>query len=172
MLEEDHRQARELLARLSGDSRRVLGEVFDELERVLAVHSAVEIEHFYPLVHKHVEGGIDFAKQGRLDHEEIDMTLYRLRHVPLGNDEFAAELAKLRRDVAEHLRDEEEKLFAPLRHALGQDGLADLARHLEVARRHAPTHPHPSAPKSALGSRLAHRVVGAVDRLSDRRRRG
>ena len=172
LLQADHRQIEVLLARLSKDGAAAPREVLDDLTPTLAVHSAIEIEYLYPLVQKHLQGGSNFARQGRLDHEEIDMTLYRLQHLSMSEREFGAELAKLAGDVAEHLRGEEELVFPPLRAALGPEELAKLARHLEEAKRHAPTHPHPSAPKSAWGSRLAHRLVGVVDRMSDRRRQG
>ena len=166
----EHRHIRELLERLELEADASPDHLFDDLVESLSVHSALEIELLYPLVARHVDGGADLAKQGRLDHEEIDMTLYRLREVSLSRQELREEVAKLVVDVRHHLGEEETLLLPELERQAPPEALEELGRKLVKERGHVPTHPHPSAPKSKVGSRLAHRWLAAVDRLSDRRR--
>lgn len=170
ILSEDHGRIRALLARLEADPGTPAPGVLDELRREMSVHSAVEIEHLYPFAAHHLDDGVDVAKQGRLDHEELDMTLYRLLEVVDTDAGFRAELTKLVADTAAHFEQEDQLVFPALRRRASAQELADLGIHIEHAKRHAPTHPHPSAPKSAMASRLAHRLVGAFDRMRDRRR--
>jgi hemerythrin superfamily protein len=168
VLRADHTKIRELLDRLELEAEAAPKEVFDDLMRELSVHSALEIEFLYPLVARNLEGGTDLAKGGRLDHEEIEMTVYRLQKLPYSKQELREELAKLIVDVRHHLGDEEGLMFPALEQQSSMEELFELGRRLEKARGHAPTHPHPSAPKAKAAARVANRVTGAVDRLSDR----
>ncbi len=169
LLGEDHRRILALLARLEEQAEAAPPRVLDELRYEMSVHSAVEIEHFYPFVSRHMDGGLDAAKQGRLDHEELDMTLYRLVEVVGTSADYRTELTKLAADTRAHLEHEDRLLFPALRQVASPQELARLGLRLEHAKRHATTYPHPSELKSAIGSRLAHRLVGAVDRVRDRR---
>jgi len=169
LLEEDHRRILSLLTQLEEHAEATPRRVLDDLRQEMSVHSAIEIEHFYPFVARHLDGGLDVAKQGRLDHEELDMTLYRLLEVVGTSSEYRAELTKLVADTRAHVEHEDRRLFPALRQVASPEELAKLGHRLEHAKHHAPTHPHPSALKSAIGSRLAHRLVGAVDRVRDRR---
>jgi hemerythrin superfamily protein len=164
----DHRRIRDLLERLEDEGESAPEEVLHDLVQALSTHSALEIELLYPLVARRLEGGSDLAKQGRLDHEEVEMTVYRLQEVARSRQEFREELAKLVVDVRHHLGEEEALLFPALEQQATVEDLLDLGRQLEKRRGRMPTHPHPSAPKSKVGSRVAHRVSGVVDRLSDR----
>jgi hemerythrin superfamily protein len=168
VLRADHRRVREMLERLELEAEAAPKELFDELMRELSVHSALEIELLYPLVARRLEEGRDLAKGGRLDHEEIEMTVYRLQQLPFSKQEFREELAKLIVDVRHHVGDEEAVVFPALEQQASVEELIELGRHLARARGHVPTHPHPSAPKAKVAARIANRVVGAVDRLSDR----
>jgi len=168
VLRADHSRIRELLDRVELEAEAAPKETFDELMQELSVHSALEIELLYPLVARSLEGGGDLAKGGRLDHEEIEMTVYRLQKLPYSKQEFREELAKLIVDVRHHLGDEEGLMFPALEQQASVEDLLDLGRRLEKARGWAPTHPHPSAPKAKAAARVANRVTGVMDRLSDR----
>lgn len=168
VLEADHRAVEVLLSQLEQQAEAAPKRVLDDAVRSLSIHSAIEVELLYPVVADRLEGGTDAAKQARLDHEEVEMTLLRLQSVPLSTEEFRDELARLVAEVRAHVRTEETMLFPQLRAEVDQDTLVTLGRRLDHAKRHAPTRPHPHAPKSALGAKLADRLVGAVDRLRDR----
>lgn len=171
VLEADHREVDVLLWQLEQQAEAAPKRVLDEAVRKLSVHSAIEIELLYPFVAEHVEGGNDRAKQARLDHEEVEMSMLRLRSVPMSTEEFRGELAKLIADVRRHVGEEEAELFPALRGAADEGELTTLGQRLQHAMRHAPTRPHPHAPKSAVGAKVAGRVAGTWDRLRDALRR-
>lgn len=168
VLEADHRAVEVLLSQLEKQAEAAPKRVLDDAVRLLSVHSAVEVELLYPVVADRLQGGTDAAKQARFDHEEVEMTLLRLQSVPMSTDEFRAELSHLVSEVRAHVRTEETMLFPQLRATVDERTLVELGKRLEHAKRHAPTRPHPHAPRSALGARIADRVSGTLDRLRDR----
>lgn len=168
VLEADHRAVEVFLSQLEQQAEAAPKRVLDAAVRSLSVHSAIEVELLYPVVADKLEGGTDAAKQARLDHEEVEMTLLRLQSVPLSTAEFRDELSRLVTEVRAHVRTEETTLFPQLRATVDEGTLVELGKRLEHAKRHAPTRPHPHAPKSALGAKVADRLVGAIDRLRDR----
>lgn len=171
VLESDHRSVEVLLSQLQQQGEAAPKHVLDEAVRSLSIHSAVEIELLYPLVADRLDGGTDKAKQARLDHQEVEMSMLRLQRVPMSTDEFRSELSRFIAEVRAHVQNEETSLFPLLRAGVDERTLVELGKRLEHAKRHAPTHPHPHAPKSAVGAKLADRVAGALDRLRDRARR-
>lgn len=168
LLEEEHRRAEALLSRLERDLEAAPRPLLDEAVHELSVHSAIEIERLYPLVARSLEDGSNLAKQARLEHENLEMTMVRLLQVPLSLEEFRDELRALVAGVRDHVRFEESTLFPQLRQAAPASDLEHLAGHLRSARRLAPVRPHPHALKSALGSRLGDRVLAAFDRVRER----
>jgi len=134
----------------------------------LSVHGAVEIERLYPLVSHLLEDGSNLAKQARLEHEGLEMTMVRILRVPLSLEEFREEVRGLVASVRAHVEFEETTLFPQLRRAASEAQLRDLAAHLRTAKRFAPVRPHPHALKSALGSRVGDRVLAVFDRVRER----
>jgi hemerythrin superfamily protein len=172
VLESDHRAVEVHLWQLEQQAEAAPRRVLDDAVRSLSVHSAIEVELLYPFVADTLgEQGVDMAKKARLEHEEVEMTLLRLQTLSMSTEEFRADLSKLIADVRSHVQWEETMLFPQLRASGDADKLRALAGRLEHAKRHAPTRPHPHAPKSAAGAKVADRLAHMVDRMRDRRRR-
>lgn len=171
LLEADHRRHEALLAELEQRVEGTPREVLDELVEALSVHNAVELEALYPFVARHLDGGVGLAKRARLEHDEIAHLLVRLERGPSSSEAFRTELAGLVDEVRRHVRGEEALVFPALRARITPEELGGLADRIERARRLAPTRPHPSAPRSAWGARVANRLVGPVDRLRRARSR-
>jgi len=55
-----------------------------------------------------------------------------------------------------------------LRSALSAEQLADIGQKLADGKAKAPTHPHPAAPASAPGVKVAGPAAGAVERVRDK----
>jgi hypothetical protein len=66
-----------------------------------------------------------------------------------------------------HAHDEEDEQFPKLRTHLSQEQLNELGKKVEMAKKMAPTRPHPSAPHSELFHKTVGPGVGLVDRLRD-----
>ncbi|MFF6998916.1 hypothetical protein ACFY93_28735 [Streptomyces sp. NPDC008313] len=77
-------------------------------------------------------------------------------------------MAEPRRDVGEHVREEEEGLLPRLRDPVSQRDPDDLGRVLGKAERTAPAPPHPSAPDKPPALTPAGPVAAAYDRIRDR----
>lgn len=167
-LRRDHGAVLALVAELERGGKEAPRQVLDDLTRLLSALSSAEFEQLYGVAaHRVGEEGHRMAKQFRLDHAEIEMDLYRLHNLAMGSDEFDAELAKLIGDVRRHLEDEETVLVPSLQAAVPADELGELGQKFVKAKDHAPVRPHPSAPKSALGSRLVARLLGPWERWRD-----
>jgi len=167
LLQADHKEIEHLFFRLEPSGALGSREVFERLTEVLSVHSAVEKEIFYPAVRSALAGGDDIVKDALREHQDVELSLERLHKVSMGSDEFTVEILSLAGDVREHLRKEEQEIFPAVRKVLSERELTHLADKILQAARHAPSRPHPHAPRSALGSKLAGRLVGPLDRLRD-----
>lgn len=66
-----------------------------------------------------------------------------------------------------HVGEEESELFPEMRKALGRTRLNDLGERLVVAKKTAPTYPHPKLTDSPLGTVIGGTLAGAVDRACD-----
>jgi hypothetical protein len=70
--------------------------------------------------------------------------------------------------LRDHVQDEETTQFPQLRAHLPTATLVELKDKVELAKKVAPTRPHPAAPNAELFHKLAAPGVGLVDRLRDR----
>lgn len=169
VLRADHEAIGRLLAEIEGRHPGVPRPLFEELVTAVSVHTAIEQEHVYPAVRSASDEGARLAKEAGFQHASVAMGLERLATVDFdGGEQWRTELRQTVHELRRHIATEEAELFPLLRDALPGDRLVDLGRRLEAARRHAPTRPHPHAPRAGLGAKLADRIVGPVDRLRDK----
>ncbi|MFB6703317.1 hemerythrin domain-containing protein [Streptomyces sp. NPDC056333] len=165
----DHREVDELFEKIEvlpvGDKRR--RKLVDELTIELVRHSVAEEMHLYPAVRKHVDGGDWIADKEIADHAEAEQHLKGLEGLAPDDPRFDHLVAKLRLEVSEHIRDEEERLFPLLVAACTPEALNELGDKVRTAKRTAPTRPHPAAPDTPPGNRLVGPGVGLVDRARD-----
>ena len=164
----DHRRIRLLLDQLERQAEAAPSWVLDELTEQVATHSAAEMELVYPVVADAGPQAHDVAKQGRLDHEEVDMKIVRLTTVPASTAEFRSEALGLVEDLRAHLTLEEEEMLPILESALTADARCELAHRYERVKRRAPDTPHPHALRSALGARISDRLLATVGRARHR----
>jgi hemerythrin superfamily protein len=169
LLTADHQVLNSLATQLQIQAETAPRSTLDQFSARLATHTAVELEVIYPAVQHSASTGEDLnvVKQGRLDHEEIAMSLVRLQKVPLNTAEFRKELSHLISETRLHIERDRETVFPRLR-ALTPESLQELAHKGREVRRHAPVRPHPRVLKSGPGSKLANRLLS----LTDRARRG
>ncbi|MFD4031184.1 hemerythrin domain-containing protein [Streptomyces sp. NPDC058637] len=138
----DHREVEELFAKVEvqrvGDQQR--RKPADELTIELVRHSVAEGMHLYPAVREHGEG------------------------LPADHPRFDDLVARLKLEVSEHVRDEEDRLFPMLAAACTPQDLDQLGDRIRAAKMTAPTRPHPSAPDTPPGNKLLGPGAGLVDR--------
>ena len=155
-LRADHAQLRLLFARcddLRGleDAEEKLAELIDDLCDALVVHTMIEEELFYPAL-RTSSGDDELFDDAELEHAGVRELISQLEVMYPGDEHFEATLAVLADEVAHHIEQEENEMFALARTA-GVD-LSALGRRL--ALRKAQLEEDMSAPPTALDAAMPH----------------
>ena len=165
----DHREVEEFFEQIqqvppgSHERRRLLDRLTVELVR----HSVAEEHHLYPAVREHLPMGQKIADRELADHAEVEQILKDLEGMEPGDPAFEASVARLRREVAAHVHDEERNLFVQMRQVCGEDTLRKLGEKVRTAKKTSPTRPHPATPSTPPANRLLDPGAGLVDRARD-----
>jgi hemerythrin superfamily protein len=172
----DHREVDELFDKIElqpvGErQRRTLA---DELTIELVRHSVAEEMHLYPAVREYVEGGEEIADKELSDHARVEQHLKGLEGLPADDPQFDHLVAKLKREVSEHVHDEENRLFPLLAAACPREAVDKLGEKVRTAKKTAPTRPHPASPDTPPGNKLLprRRTRGPGTRPTHRSRQG
>lgn len=165
----DHREVDELFEKIEsrpvGDQQR--RKLADKLTIELVRHAVAEEMHLYPAVREHVESGDKIADKELSDHATVEQHLKDLEGLAADDPQFNHLVAKLKLEVSEHVRDEEQRLFPLLAAACTPEVLDELGDKVRTAKKTAPTRPHPSAPDAPPGNKLLGPGAGLVDRARD-----
>lgn len=170
LLNHDHRMIEQLFrdyrAAASDTQRRAVAET---LVRELSKHAALEELMVYPLARRVLPDGGGKIQEHLAQHQAVKETLLALDKKLSSGDERTDELMEhLRREIGEHVREEEDELLPRVREAVDQKELDELGRLLARAKQAAPTRPHPNAPDQPPALTLVGPVAAAYDRLRDR----
>ncbi|MEU6281325.1 hemerythrin domain-containing protein [Streptomyces sp. NPDC047028] len=169
VLKHDHRMVEQVFSDYdSAASDRQRRGVVELLVRELSKHAALEEMLVYPLARKVLPDGEQEIDEHLDEHMAVKKTLLALDKLDEGDRRTGDLVASLRRDVAEHIREEEGVLMPRLREAVSQQDLDELGELIGRARQSAPTRPHPNAPAAPPALTLAAPVAAAYDRLRDR----
>jgi hemerythrin superfamily protein len=165
----DHREVEELFGRIaalpSGDEDRKL--YADQATIELVRHSVAEESYLYPAVREHIAGGDALADKELEDHSRAEQLMKDLEGCDADHPDFDRLIGTLMDEIRSHVADEEENLFPRLRAACPPDALDDLGDKVRMAKKTAPTRPHPSAPDKPPANKLLAPGVGMVDRMRD-----
>ncbi|MEU0600173.1 hemerythrin domain-containing protein [Streptomyces sp. NPDC006393] len=169
LLKHDHRMVEQLFrdyhAAASETQRR---GVIELTIRELSKHAALEEMMVYPMAKKLLPDGAPRIDEHLSEHMAVKKLLHALDKLPAGDDRESDLMDQLRREVEEHVREEEGELMPELRARLSQQDLDELGRLLDQAKRSAPTRPHPNAPDHPPALTVLGPVAAAYDRLRDR----
>ncbi|WP_329595058.1 hemerythrin domain-containing protein [Streptomyces sp. NBC_01362] len=163
----DHRELEDLFSQIElqpvDHPRR--RELADRLTAELVRHTVAEELHLYPVVRKHVPNGAALADKEIADHARAERMLKDLEDLGVDDPRFNDTVAKLKFEVASHVREEEHELFPKLAATLPPEKLDGLGRLVRRARETAPTRSHPSLPNTLPAYRLLVPGAGLVDRV-------
>jgi len=140
----------------------------EELTARFSMLTGAELEVLYPALHKHRPEGVDMAKQARLDHEEVLVSLKRLQSSAVPVTEFRTELGHVVAVLRAHIDEERQSMIPLIEREATQEELAVLGREFVAALRRAPRQPHPRSLKSGLGARASNSVLARLERLFGR----
>ena len=169
LLMEDHREVEDMFARLEAggmelDARK---DLVDRVTIELVRHSVAEEQYLYPFVRDHLPAGATLHDEELSDHARIEEMLKALDGMSADNLEFESTLRGLMTEVRAHVAEEEGTLFNELREATTPEQLQELGSRIEMAKKVAPTRPHPSAPDTPPLNKLLGPGTGLIDRVRD-----
>jgi hemerythrin superfamily protein len=168
VLTSDHRAVEALFQQVEGGSYG-RDEVVDKIVQQLSMHDGVERELLYPLLRKQLAAeGEDLAAHALDEHADVAGLLADLESTE-SNAARDRILQVLVPRVQAHVQEEEQLIFPKLASGAG-DELEELGTKIEQAKKRAPTHPHPRAPRSTAGSKVAGKAAGLMDRAKDKMR--
>lgn len=169
LLREDHQKVQDLLGRVERGEVSPESEVVEEIVRALSVHAGLEELIVYPAVKEAVPGGSLMIDEHLLDHQLVKELLVEIERSS-GADRITL-LNALASDVRLHVEHEEGNLFPRLRDRCSNEQREQMAATWEKAKRIAPTHPHPHAPRTRPANIVADLAAGLLDKARDALRR-
>ena len=107
------------------------GEIFHELQ----VHTAIEEEVFYPMIHD--AGGEDLTEHTDESYEEhhvVDVLIEEIRGLGASDPAYKAKMTVLMENVEHHASEEEDEMFPQVRELFSQNELESLGEELQAAR--------------------------------------
>jgi hemerythrin superfamily protein len=167
ILTTDHQEVLELVERVPSaepaERRDMANTIIAELMR----HSVAEEMFVYPAMKKHLPDGEAAVKHDTDEHQQLVEIMKKLEGLDSADAEFLTTFGELEAVLRDHVQDEETEQFPGLRAKIPHDELVQIGKKVELAKKAAPTRPHPAAPHNALFHLTLGPGVGFVDRLRD-----
>ncbi len=139
----------------------------DLVGKMLAGHETAEEEYLWPHVRRVLTEGDAVASSGLAQEQEATETLLALSKADAQTEEFDDLVEKLMTQLHRHVAFED-RLFSDLREAMPEDERAKVGKQLLGAQKHAPTRPHPRAPRHpGPAVRAAAKSAAPLDRARD-----
>ncbi|SFE83774.1 hemerythrin domain-containing protein [Blastococcus tunisiensis] len=120
--------------------------IVDMISMALASHETAEEEHLWPAVRRVLPDGDDWAERGIAQEQQATETFLALSRADPQSEEFDDLVEEVTSQLHKHVA-HEDQVFLRLRDALSDDERAELGRRVLDAQVHAPTRPHPHAPR-------------------------
>lgn len=131
----------------------------------LARHLVVEEDYLYPTVREITPDGAPLAEDALAGNATVERLAKRIEEA--SPEERGALLHSLSETVRQHIQMTEQVLFPRLRQHCPPGQLRFLAGQVMMAKRTAPTRPHPHDPRRAPWSQIVTPGIGLVDRIRD-----
>jgi iron-sulfur cluster repair protein YtfE (RIC family) len=165
VLRQDHDEVRQMFAQLetaTGEQRR---DLFHQLLGELIRHEVSEEEILRPVSKR--DAGEEIANARNREESRAEELLKEMENLDTDSAEFAAKLTTLRQEVESHAEAEETQEFPKVAGKESQERLEQMARVYEVAKKAAPTRPHPSTPNTPAANMLVGPFAAVLDRARD-----
>jgi hypothetical protein len=132
LLREQHREIERLFQSVqAAEDEAEKAAAFRELAAMIANHSALETEIFYPAA---MEAQIltDEVREAEEEHAAVDFTLYRLFQVQPEDETFQARVMVLEELFTRHVEDREETLLSQVETSMGDTRLEEIGEQLKA----------------------------------------
>jgi hemerythrin superfamily protein len=166
LLKADHKTVETLFRRFEQagrNAKKLKRKLVDQIVRELAIHAVIEEQVLYPAVRRKAEDLEDTVLEALEEHHVVKWLLKELEDLPPEAERFDAKVTVLMENVRTHVSVEEQVLFPELRKAFEPSELRELAQMLVMAKKAAPTRPHPRAPDTPPGNLAAGAVSSMLD---------
>lgn len=172
LLKNDHKTVEDLFKRFEKLGPRAVKSKRDVVERIvreLSIHASIEETIFYPAIREAAAPGDVDAKvlESLEEHHLVKWTLWELERTDSDHERFDAKVSVLMENVRHHVKEEEKELFPVVNKLLGRGRLDELGEAMALAKKTAPTHPHPRSPDEPPGNLVAAAGAGLVDKAFD-----
>ncbi|HEX8435197.1 hemerythrin domain-containing protein [Archangium sp.] len=170
LLKADHKTVETLFRKFEQagkNAKKLKRKLVDQMVRELAIHAVIEEMVFYPAVRAKADKLEDLVLEALEEHHVVKWTLKELENLPPEAERFEAKVKVLMENIRTHVAEEERELFPQVRKAFSPRELKDMAEALLLAKRAAPTRPHPRAPDTPPGNLVAGAVSAVLDMGKD-----
>jgi hemerythrin-like domain-containing protein len=141
--------------------------LLDHLIAGLIRHAVAEEQLVYPTAIDKAADGKDMVEHELEEHSEAEQLMKDLEAVEPTDPAFDRLVGELIDDLRHHFEEEEGKLLPALREACDRDELVTLGKSMALAKKMAPTRPHPSAPDTPPANLVVGPGLGLIDRIRD-----
>jgi hemerythrin superfamily protein len=164
----DHREALALLGQIeSSNDHQERRDLTDVVISEVVRHAVAEEMYVYPTIRDHLPNGKKVVEHDKKEHKQLEEIMKRLEGLRPDEAGFGSLVRELTETLRHHAHDEETEQFPQLRKHVERDQLVELRERIDMAKKLAPTRPHPGAPRSELFHKIVGPGVGMVDRLRD-----
>jgi hemerythrin superfamily protein len=176
VIKADHATVNQLFKRYRSAGKtayKTKRSIADRVVRELSVHAAIEEQVLYPAVRRSVPTGERLVDEALAEHQRLKETLVVLDKLPADDERFDRTMRATIDETRHHVREEESSngMLGRLRASLDRDELVAMAKTLKLAKKAAPTRPHPHAPSTPPGNIVVGTAAALVDKARDAVRR-
>ena len=137
LLLNDHRKIEGIFAQFGqGGDSQTFNQLFNQLFQELSIHAVIEEQFFYPELAKFPETK-DMVAEVYEEHADAKAALAELAALDNTTAEWSQKITQLRDDIAHHVQEEENDIFAAVRQRLTPDQLELLGEKLQRGKQEA-----------------------------------
>jgi hemerythrin-like domain-containing protein len=172
-LREDHKSVLGMLEVLdgaptgSGAQTSGLETMVTNLIIAESQHEAIEEQFFWPAVRSALDNGDELADEAIAQEQAGKKLLQRLHDGKPGEADFHDALAEFVKMGREHIRYEQDVVWPVFESAVSPEEREKIGEKLEVAKKIAPTRPHPDTPPNATVQKTMGTGAAVVDHVTD-----
>jgi len=133
LIEAEHRQVEQLFAKIETAENTKLYDYFNQIYKVLNLHTRSEEFVFYPAMQEYEETR-KYIQEAQEEHEQAKALLEELKMLKPTESEFKTKMSELKKAVQHHVQEEEREIFSAVRKCMNQKQLAQLGREFQEAK--------------------------------------
>jgi hemerythrin-like domain-containing protein len=130
-------------------------------------HEAIEEEFFWPAVRKALDNGDDLADEAIAQEEAGKKLLQRLNDGKPGDADYHDALQEFVKVGRQHIQYEQDVVWPLFEAVVDRDEREKIGEKLEVAKKIAPTRPHPETPSNSFIQKTMGTGAAMVDHVRD-----